>query len=30
VTLDAAGKQQVQSQIVLPGTFLIKVTPSTA
>ena len=30
ITFDDAGKQQVQSQIVLPGTFLLKVSPLSA
>jgi hypothetical protein len=29
-TSDDAGKQQVQSQVVLPGTFLLKVSPLSA
>jgi hypothetical protein len=30
ITFDDAGKQQVQSQVVLPGTFLLRVSPLSA
>ena len=30
VTVDGAGKQQVQSRLVLPSTFLLRVSPLPA